>query len=277
MSEKFNFSLEIFPPKITDGIEKIYGCLADMSKTLPDFISVTYSAGQAKKGLTTEVCEYLQNTYGIPAVAHLTCAGQTKKSIRDSLAEMKSRGIKSILALRGDLTAEKKVTDLVHATDLMEEINAFGDFDIYGACYPEGHVESPSFEHDINVMKIKNDLGVKEFLSQLFLDNKDFLNMRDKAVKAGVTAPISAGIMPVTSAKQIVRMVQLSGAKIPQKVAKFLSKYENNEASLCKAGLDYAIKQIRALEKEGVTSVHLYTMNNYQTASYVRTGIVDLL
>ncbi|MBO4540059.1 MAG: methylenetetrahydrofolate reductase [Clostridia bacterium] len=277
MSEKLNFSLEIFPPKQTDGIEKIYGCLADMSKTLPDFISVTYSAGQAKKGLTTEVCEYLQNTYGIPAVAHLTCAGQTKKSVRDALTEMKSRGIKSILALRGDLTAEKKVSDLVHATDLMEEIIAFGDFDIYGACYPEGHVESPSFDNDISVMKIKNDLGVKEFLSQLFLDNKDFLNMRDKAVKAGVTAPISAGIMPVTSAKQIMRMVQLSGAKIPTKVSKFLSKYENDESALRKVGLEYAIKQIRALEKEGVTSIHLYTMNNYQTAAYVRAGISDLL
>lgn len=277
MSKNLDFSLEIFPPKISDGIEKIYGCLAGMSKVLPDFVSVTYSAGQAKKGLTTEVCRYLQNTYGIPAVAHLTCAGQTRKSIDEALEEMKTAGIKSILALRGDLTADKKVTDLIHATDLMERINAFGDFDLYGACYPEGHVESPSFDQDIRVMKMKNDLGVKTFLSQLFLDNKDFLNMRDKAAAAGVTAVLSAGIMPVTSAKQIVRMVQLSGAKIPPKVAKMLSKYENDDVALCKAGLDFAVKQIRGLVKEGVKSIHLYTMNNIRTAEYVHAGIEDLL
>ena len=277
MSKNLDFSLEIFPPKISDGIEKIYGCLAGMSKLLPDFISVTYSAGQAKKGLTTEVSYYLQNTYGIPAVAHLTCAGQTRESINEALEEMKNAGVKSILALRGDLTADKKVTDLVHATDLMEQINAFGEFDLYGACYPEGHVESPSFDQDIQVMKMKNDLGVKTFLSQLFFDNKDFLNMRDKATAAGVTAVLSAGIMPITSAKQIVRMVQLSGAKIPPKVAKMLSKYENNETALCKAGMDFAVKQIRSLVKEGVRSIHLYTMNNIHTAEYIRAGIEDLL
>ncbi len=277
MSNKMKFSLEIFPPKITDGIEKIYGCLAGMSKVLPDFISVTFSAGEAKAGLTTEVCEYTQNTYGIPAVAHLTCAGQTKESIATSLQKMKEAGIHSILALRGDLTAGKKVSDFLHATDLMEEINRFGDFTLYGACYPEGHVESHSFDQDVDVMKMKNDLGVKEFLSQLFFDNDDFLHMRDEAVKKGVTASLSAGIMPITSAKQIVRMVQLSGAKIPKKVSKLLSKYENDDGALYKAGLDYAVKQIRSLHKEGVNSFHLYTMNNINTAAYVRNGIEDLL
>ncbi len=276
MSEKMNFSLEIFPPKVTDGIEKIYGCLAGMSKVLPDFISVTYSAGEAKKGLTLEVSDYIQNTYGIPAVAHLTCAGQDRKSILAALKTMQEKGVTSILALRGDVTAEKKVTDYRNATDLMKEINAFGEYTLYGACYPEGHVESKNFDQDIEVLKMKNDLGVKEFLSQLFFDNSDFLNMRDKAAAAGVNAAFAAGIMPITSAKQIVRMVQLSGAKIPKKVAKMISKYENDQSALYKAGLEYAVKQIRALNKEGVTSVHLYTMNNVDTAVYVKNGIEDL-
>lgn len=277
MSEKLKFSLEIFPPKITDGIEKIYGCLADISKTLPDFISVTYSAGDAKKGLTTEVCHYIQNTYGIPAVAHLTCAGQNKESIRKSLEDFRDKKIESILALRGDITPEKPITDFRYATDLMKEINDFGGFTLYGACYPEGHVESANYEQDIEVMKMKNDLGVKEFFSQLFLDNKDFLKMRDKAAEKGVSATLSAGIMPITSAKQIVRMVKLSGAKIPDKAAKMIAKYESDEEGLYKAGLDYAVRQIRGLQKEGVSSVHLYTMNNGKTASYVRKGIEDLL
>ena len=271
------FSLEIFPPKLTDGIEKIYGCLAGMSKVLPDFISVTYSAGDAKKGLTNEVCNYIQNTYGIPAVAHLTCAGQNRESILRSLEDYREKGITSVLALRGDITAEKTLSDYHYATDLMKEINDFGEFTLYGACYPEGHIESDSFDKDIEVLKKKNDLGVKEFLSQLFFDNKDFLKMRDKAAEAGVSATFSAGIMPITSAKQIVRMVKLSGAKIPDKVSKMIAKYEDDEGSLYKAGLDFAVRQIRSLQKEGVDSVHLYTMNNINTAAYVKIGIEDLL
>lgn len=277
MSNKMKFSLEIFPPKITDGIEKIYGCLAGMSKVLPDFISVTYSAGDAKKGLTSEVCEYVQNTYGIHAVAHLTCAGHDKNSIRASLEDFRNKGINSVLALRGDVTEDKKLTDYKHATDLMKDVNDFGGFTLYGACYPEGHVESKNFDQDIDVLKMKHELGVTEFLSQLFLDNNDFLNMRDKATEKGITATFSAGIMPITSAKQIVRMVKLSGAKIPNKAAKMIAKYENDEGALYKAGLDYAVKQIRNLAKEGVDSVHLYTMNNINTAAYVRIGIEDLL
>ena len=206
--------------------------------------------------------------------------GQFRFSIDEILQELEScviAGVKSILALRGDLTADKKVTDLIHATDLMEQINAFGEFDLYGACYPEGHVESKNFDQDIDVLKMKHELGVTEFLSQLFLDNNDFLNMRDKATEKGITATFSAGIMPITSAKQIVRMVKLSGAKIPNKAAKMIAKYENDEGALYKAGLDYAVKQIRNLAKEGVDSVHLYTMNNINTAAYVRIGIEDLL
>ncbi len=271
------FSLELFPPKVTDGIEKIYDCLAGMSEVNPDFISVTYSAGEAKAGLTLEVCDYLQREYKIPAVAHLTCAGQSVQTIDTALATMQKTGVTSVLALRGDLTEEKKLTDFRYATDLMQKIKGLGGFTLYGACYPEGHVESKSFDDDIEVMKIKNDLGVQEFLSQLFLDNADFLNMRDKAVRRGVTAVLAAGIMPVTQAKRIVRMVQLSGAKIPENVAKMLAKYEGDDDSLCKAGLDYAVEQIRELGKEGLQSAHLYTMNDIATAKYIRSGISDLL
>ncbi len=277
MREKMKFSLEIFPPKVSDGIEKIYDCLDGMAKLSPEFISVTYSAGVAKKGLTVEVCECLQKRYSIPAVAHLTCAGETKETIRAGLETMRKAGVKTVLALRGDITEDKTLTDFTHATELMAEINAFGGFTLMGACYPEGHTESKSFSQDINVMKLKADLGVKEFLSQLFLDNADFLHMRDEAQKRGINAVLSAGIMPVTNAKQIVRMVKLSGAKIPENVAKMISRYENDEQGLLKAGLDFAVGQIRDLYREGVVSSHLYAMNNPQNAAYIYNGISDLL
>lgn len=274
---KQTFSLETFPPKKDDGIEKIYLPLAGLALLKPDFISVTYGANGGRTALTDQVCDFIKNGYKIESVAHLTCAGSSKAMIKELLENLKQRNITSILALRGDLQEEKPLTDYKYATDLIEDIVSFGGFNILSACYPEGHVESSSFEQDLSVMATKNNLGVSRFLSQLFFDNSDFLSLNEKAKARGVTAPISAGIMPITNAKQIVRMVQMSGAKIPPMVAKMISSYENDVDSLRKAGLEYAIKQIRDLLIKGVDGIHLYTMNNVTTATTIYDGIKDLL
>ena len=254
---KQTFSLEVFPPKKDDGIEKIYTPLEGLSALRPDFISVTYSAGGSGDGLTAEVCDYIQKQYGVDSVAHLTCAGSDRASIRTFLTDLKNRGVKSILALRGDLAPGKQLSDFRYATDLIEEIKAFGGFTVMAACYPEGHKESASFADDIAVMKKKEDLGASRFLSQLFFSVKDFLHMRDEARSAGVVSPIEAGIMPVTNAQQIVRMVQLSGARIPSKLAKLIAKYEMS----------------KKLMENGVDGLHLYAMNNPANARLFYEGI----
>lgn len=273
---KKTFSVEIFPPKINDG-EAVYLPLAGLAMLKPDFISVTYSANGSKIGLTNEVCDFIKNGYKIESVAHLTCAGSTKAQINAQLSGLKDSNIKSILALRGDINEDKQVIDYRYATDLIKDIASFGNFNIFAACYPEGHTESPSLTNDLAIMKLKYDLGVSHFLSQLFFDNVDFLSMYSAAKAMGIHAEISAGIMPITNAKQIVRMVQMSGAKIPMNVAKMISTYENDPESLRKAGLDYAINQIRNLLIEGVTGIHLYTMNSVATANTIFEGIKDLL
>ena len=274
---KTEFSLEVFPPKISDGIEHIYGCLEGLSLVNPDFISVTYSAGTAKKGLTAEVCGYINAKYGIKSVAHLTCTGATKQSVHDELESLKNHNVKTILALRGDITEDKPIRDFHYASDLIDEINETGKFDVFGACYPEGHQESKNFAQDIDVLKMKADKGEKKFISQLFLDNADFLHMVNCALRANITAEFSAGIMPVTSVMTVDRMIKLSGAKVTAEMNSLLVKYGESKEDMRKAGLNYAIKQIRNLIEEGVSGIHLYTMDNAINTAYIYEGIKDLL
>lgn len=275
--KKTGFSMEIFPPKIDDGIESIYEPLEGLCSLDPDYISVTFSAGGSATGLTDDVCAYIQNEYNVPAVAHLTCAGSSKAFIKDYLQNLKDKGITRLLALRGDLNEEKVLSDYTYATDLIKDVVAFGGFSVSAACYPEGHKESPNYEHDIEIMKKKEDLGATHFISQLFFDEKDFLKMRDAARAAGVKSDIAAGIMPVTKAMQIVRMVQLSGARLPKKLAKLIAKYERDPEGLVKAGIEYVVKMSRKLVDEGVDSLHLYAMNRPNIANMYYEGIKDCL
>ena len=271
------FSVEVFPPKIEMGIEHIYGCLEGLSKLNPQFISVTYSAGKGalNNGLTEKVCKYIQDKYNINAVAHLTCTNATRQSIKEELDILSSYGISRILALRGDVTPEKPILEYQYATDLIEDINKHGDFRVYGACYPEGHQESKSFDFDIEVIKYKYDLGVKNFVSQLFFDNDDFMYMWTKAYARGVKdAKFEAGIMPITRAGQIKRMVELSGTKITKDVERIIS-YQDNE-SVKKAGIEFAINQIRNLIARGVDGIHLYTMDDAVVSTEIYNGIKDL-
>lgn len=271
------FSLEIFPPKADVGIESVYKPLEGLCQTEPDYISVTYSAGGSGIGLTDEVCEFIQKNHGIVSVAHLTCANTTKKFVKDYLLRLENRGIKNILALRGDLNSDRILTDYTFATDLIKDIKENGNFGIMAACYPEGYKDSVSFEHDIKIMKLKEDLGATHFISQLFFDNADFYNMVEKARNFGVKSEISAGIMPVTNAKQIVRMVQLSGAKIPPELAKLIAKYEFDPAGMREAGIDFSIEQSINLIENGVDAIHLYAMNNAENTRKFYNGVKSAL
>lgn len=278
MSKKPIFSVEVFPPKIEYGIERIYGCLEGLSKTNPAFISVTYSAGNATDGLTAEVCGYIKNKYNLKAVSHLTCTGATKAKILSVLDKLKENGVTEILALRGDITPEKPLLEYQYATELMETINEYGGFELSASCYPEGHVESKDRYDDIIVMKKKYDLGVRHYLSQLFFDNLDFMYMVEEARKLGVKdACIEAGIMPVTRAGQIKRMVELSGAKLTDNIVNAIEKYGNNKDDMYKAGIEMAIEQIRDLIDKGVDGIHLYTMDDEVLSQKIYEGIKDLL
>ncbi len=270
---KIDFSIEVFPPKDNVGVEEIYKSLRQFAQLKPDYISVTYGAGGTSQGLTAEISSFIAKELSIPSVAHLTCVGATKENINFALQQLKLYGVKRILALRGDLPEGHKLGDFKYATDLIEFINSFGWFDVYAACYPEGHSQSPSYDFDIKVAKMKADLGVKRFVSQLFFDNDDFYRMRDEYAKAGVNVPISVGIMPLTNAKNILRMVSLSGCKLPAQVAKMIAKFGDNQEAFYQAGINYAISQITDLVSHGVDGIHLYSMNKPKTAEDIYKNI----
>ncbi len=269
--------MEVFPPKDDVALTAIINNMPKFAALNPDYISVTYGAGGSQIGTSLEIASLIKSTYDITPVAHLTCAGNTKAEIDVALDKFKNAGISHILALRGDLKEGRTVSDFVHATDLIAYINEVGGFEVSAACYPEGHPENTVRNFDFAVLKMKYDLGVRHFISQLFFDNDDFYAMVDKAKLLCPDAKFDAGIMPITSIKQITRTVGFSGSKLPAKLTKFVSRFENNPTALRQAGINFALDQISDLVATGVDGVHVYVMNSTLTAAAIYDGVKPML
>ena len=277
--QKTVFSFEVFPPKKTSNIETVYKTLDELKGLTPDFISVTFSAGgSGNSALAFDVVSKVKEGNKVEPMLHLPCINYSKTEIDGILEECKKRGIDNILALRGDINPDippKK--EFCYARDLVSFIKEHGDYDIAGACYPEGHIEAESMVADIHNLKRKVDAGASHLISQLFFDNDAFYNFQEKAQLAGVNVPIEAGIMPVTNKSQIERMVSMCGASLPAKFVKVMQKYENNPEALRDAGIAYAINQIVDLIANGVDGIHLYTMNNAYVARRITEAVASLL
>lgn len=267
------FSFEIFPPKKDGSFESLNQTLDGLSGLNPDFISVTYNAGgntRTGKLSTLEIVQLIKEKYHIESAAHLTCVSSSKEDIDGIIKEMEERGIENVLALRGDITPEmtpKK--DFLHASDLIAYMKQRSGFSFSGACYPEGHLESPSIDEDIENLKKKVDAGADHLISQLFFDNDLFYRFLDKARSVGINVPIEAGIMPCVNAKQIQRMVATCGASLPRKFIRMLNRYENDPDSMRDAGVAYAVDQIVDLCANGADGIHLYTMNKPDIAQKI--------
>lgn len=273
-------SFEVFPPKQENGIESVTTAIDTMSKLPIDYMSVTYGAGGSTSKKTAEIAQYMQDNLDLTALAHLTCIASDKENIQSSLEDLKSRGIKNVLALRGDIPKDMQFplpNSYKYASELVEDIKKFGGFCVGGACYPECHPDSASLDADIENLKIKADAGVDFLVTQMFFDNDAFYIFRDKAAKKGVNLPITAGIMPLTNIGQIQRMCVLSGgASMPSKFTKMISKYENNPEALRQAGIAYAVDQIIELVSNEIDGIHLYTMNRPKTAERIVSVINSL-
>lgn len=279
-SKKVVYSLEVFPPKKTTSIDTIYNTLYGLRGLRPDFISVTYGAGgsEAQKNKTCEIASLIKSEYQIEPVSHLTCVGSTKQDIMEFLDRLKAEGVQNILALRGDITPGNDIIDFEHASDLAAFIKNYDDsFNISGACYPEGHCDSANLDQDIENLKKKVDAGVTHLVSQLFFDNNHFYEFMDKVEKVGIHVPIEAGIMPVINKAQIERTVSMCGASFPVKFSKLLNKYAQDPIALKDAGIAFATEQIIDLINNDVRGIHLYTMNNVETATRITNSISNIL
>ena len=279
MKKKSSFSFEIFPPRKDDNIDKIYYTLEKLSDLKPDFISVTFGAGGSVNSTNTlDIASLIKNKYNITSIVHLPCIYQSKKQIINILEECKRRNLKNILALRGDIVENKKANgDFKYASDLVSFIKNYGDFNIFAACYPEKHNEAKNLVEDIHNLKIKVDCGVDILLTQLFFNNDDFYRFKEACDLAKINIPIYAGIMPIANKRQVLKISNISGAKIPPKFMKILQKYEYNDEAMLNAGIAYAIDQIVDLLTNDIKGIHLYTMNNSYIAHRIYETIHPLL
>ncbi len=272
--EKQVFSFEVFPPKTSSSIESIYNTIDELTTLQPDFISVTYGAAGANDTTTIDIASDIKNRRATESVAHLPGINLSRDDAARILARLQQNNIENVLALRGDITpGTVSQGDFLYANELVSFIKEHGDFNVIGACYPEGHTESDNIEDDLAHLKNKVDAGVDHLLTQLFFDNCFFYDFSDKCRKMGIAVPIEAGIMPVLSKAQIERMVALSGATIPHALSTLVARYGDDPTSMFDAGVDYACTQIADLQANGVDGVHLYTMNNPLTAKTIMRNL----
>ena len=276
--DKVSLSLEVFPPKTSDKYESIAETAKKIAALKPDFMSVTYGAGGGTGTYTAGIASEIQNEYGVPVLAHLTCVSSTRSFVREMVDRYRSLQIENILALRGDIPAGGRLSeDYRHAVDLIRDIKELGDFCIGGACYPEGHIECAHKEDDIRYLKEKADAGLDFLTTQLFYDNSVFYNFLYRIREKGIRIPVIAGIMPVTKASQLARSAAMSGTDVPQRFRNIVDHYGDNPAAMKQAGIIYASEQIIDLVANGIRHIHIYTMNNPSVAAAIMDNLRDVL
>ena len=275
-----SLSFEVFPPNPAVGNEKILQALESMQTLAPHFISVTASNNKYNiKETTVALADHIQNDLAIPTIAHLPAIYLTKEKVAETIVALDEVGVKRILALRGDIIPEvEPQKDFRYATDLIAFIkDRAPHFEIVGACYPEGHPDSPNQILDIQHLKKKVDAGCSSLVTQLFFDNERFYDFQDKCTLAGIDVPIHAGIMPILNRNQALRLLKTcENIHLPRKFKAILDKYENDPESLRAAGLAYAVDQIVDLVTQDVAGIHLYTMNNAEVAHQVHQATKPL-
>ena len=280
MREKMLLSFELFPPKTEKGMENLPGTIDHLMKYKPEYISCTYGAGGGTSKNTVKIASHIKDKYNVPSLAHLTCVSSTKEEVHQVIDQLKAAGIENILALRGDIPQESEFplpNHYQYAYELIEDIKSQGDFCIGAACYPEGHVESEHKKDDIAHLKQKVDCGVDFLTTQMFFDNSLLYSYLYRIREKGITIPVIAGIMPVTSGSQLKRIAQMSGSYMPARFLSLVDKYGDNPAAMKQAGIAYATDQIIDLLANGIKGIHVYTMNKPDVAAQIQSNISELL
>jgi methylenetetrahydrofolate reductase (NADPH) len=266
-------SFEFFPPKTPEGdrnlLEKTIPALL---QTAPDYCSVTYGAGGSTRAKTLMIVERIQREHGLTAVAHLTCVCATREQIRELLDQIRSLGVKNVLALRGDPPGggEFQVTPggFQYSNELVSFIRQQKEFSVGVAAFPEGHIACKAGKHtDWQYLKQKIDAGADFAITQLFFDNKDYFEFRDHMRRVhGIQVPLVPGIVPILSGSQIKKFTALCGARIPQALGAKLDELGDNDAAVTEFGIEYATAQCEELLRQGAPGIHFYTLNkSYST------------
>ena len=281
--KKLTMSFEVFPPKTDSVFDSVKEATEAIAELRPAYMSVTYGAGGGTSKYTLEIAKNIKERHGVPTLAHLTCVSSSKETVRQRIADIKAAGITNVMALRGDIPADeigadRSGWDYKYAIDLVRELkNADPELCIGGAAYPEIHPESANQNEDIKHLKEKVDAGCDFLTTQMFFDNNLFYNFMYKIREAGITVPVVPGIMPITNAKQIERAIKLSGSFMPQRFKSLVDKFGSSPDAMKQAGIAYAIDQIIDLYANGITNVHVYSMNKPDIAEKILTSLSDII
>ena len=259
-------SFEFFPPKDAEGVQRLFGAVADLAPFAPAYVSVTYGALGSTRRLTVELVSRIQREVGIEAMAHLTCVGATQEELGGVLDQLEQGGIRNVIALRGD--PPKGATSFVtpeggftYASELVAFVKRRGTFCVSAACYPESHPEAESADADLLHLKRKVDAGAEFLITQLFFDNADYFAFVERARSAGITVPIITGIMPVTNVSQIKRFAAMCRARMPASLLSELEAVASDATLVGEIGVEHAATQCRDLLARGVPGIHFYTLN----------------
>lgn len=275
---RVSLSLEVFPPRTSEKYEATAAAAKDIAGLHPDFMSVTYGAGGGTGAYTAEIASELQTRYGVPTLAHLTCVSSSRQYVTDMLRVYREKGIENILALRGDIPEDGKVSeDYHHAVELIRDIRSQGEFCIGGACYPEGHIECAHKEDDIGYLREKVEAGLDFLTTQMFFDNNIYYNFLYRIRERGIYVPVIAGIMPITKAVQLKRSVAMSGTDVPQRFRAIVDHFGERPEAMRQAGIVYATEQIVDLIANGVRNIHVYTMNDPSVAAEIMRNLSAVL
>ena len=282
-SDKLSLSFEVFPPKTDSAFDSVKHATEEIAKLRPSFMSVTYGAGGGTSRYTLDIAKSIKEQYGVPTLAHLTCVSSTRETVAERIEQIKAAGIENVMALRGDLTPElaasdRSAWDYRHAIDLIRHIRESGaDFCIGAACYPEIHPESADQREDIKHLKEKVDAGCSFLTTQMFFDNNLLYNFLYKIREKGITVPVIPGVMPITNANQVERAMKLSGSFMPQRFKSLVDKFGHSPDAMKQAGIAYATDQIIDLFANGITNVHVYSMNKPDVARRIQSNLSDIL
>ena len=271
-SARPTWSFEFFPPKSADGAAHLWTALRELERLHPSFVSVTYGAGGSTREGTVSVTERIATETTMTPLAHLTAVDHSIAELRHVVSRLAAAGVRNLLALRGDPPGADPQAEWVahpqglrYAAELVELIRSMGDFCVGVAAFPERHPRSPDFETDVEMFVRKCRSGADFAITQMFFRAEDYLRMRDRVVARGCDVPILAGVMPVTNAKQIARIVQLSGQAFPADLAARFAELDGDrpedKAAVRALGVEVATQLCRTLLDEGVPGIHFITMN----------------
>ena len=273
-------SMEVFPPKSDVKLESVRGTVREIARLHPAFVSCTYGAGGGTSRYTVEIARDIAEE-GVASMAHLTCISSTRDTVRSQIVRIREAGIDNILALRGDIPEGMDFPSpkyYEHAVQLVREIRSeYPDACIGGACYPEKHPDALNKDEDILHIKEKVDAGCDFLTTQMFFNNSIYYNYLYRLREAGVTVPILAGIMPVTSRRQMERSIQLSGCVIPPELTALADRFGDSPAAMQQAGILYASHQIIDLIANGCGHIHVYTMNKPEVAAGILNNLKGIL